>query len=192
MSRLTKIILILFATLLSLFWLLPLDKMPTWITWLGILLVTGSTLYLSLVYRRILANWRSFGILVVALYLALAWLYWQWSLWESPLFFLQSLNMAICILAWALCIGVGVSSLLLLIHRDASVIFLATTWIICPLLLLGAGTQYEQLERLSATTLGEQLPWGIPFMWMAGIWCLAPFAFLIHLGIVVYRELKAR
>ena len=192
MRWLTRINSFLFVSLFLLFWWLPLDQMPVWVMWSGIILTSVCALYLSLACRRKLATWRGFGVLVVALLLTLTWLNWQWALWQSQSLLLRNFNAAISLLAWAVGIGVGISSVLLLIYQDASVIFLAVSWFMCPILLLGVGTQYEQLAQLSATPLGQQLPWGVPFMWMVGVWCLAPPVFFVHLGIVVYREFKAR
>jgi hypothetical protein len=183
MHWLTRTILSIIIALLLICLLLPIDRMPGWGVWLGVLLMAVCSLYLVLTYRHIVGTWRSFGVLVIALYLTLAWLHWQWSLWESPVFLLQNLNTAISLLAWALCVAVGVSSLLLLIYRDASVVFLAA--------ILGVSLQYGQMEQFSATPVGQQLPWGVLITWMMGMLCLAPPAFLIHFGMAIYKEIKA-
>jgi len=192
MRWITRTILVILTVTFFVSWLLPTNQMPGWGVWVGILLVTGCSFYLSLVYRHFVGTWRGFVVLTMALYAALTWLRWQWWLWESPLFLVQNLNVIVCLLAWVLCIGLGISSLLLLIYHDAGVIFLSISWLICPLFMLIARVQYGQLDQFLAAPLGQQLPWGVLMMWMEVIWCCAPPLLLFQLGMALYKELKAR
>jgi hypothetical protein len=94
-------------------------------------------------------------------------------------------------LAWALFISLYISSLLLVIYEDASVAFLAASWLINLLLLLAVGAQYGRLGILTAASLGEQLFWGVPLVWVTTIWCLALPAFFVHFALLLIKELRA-
>lgn len=162
------------------------------IIWTGILLVSGSAVYLSLTYRQLLSTWRGFGTLVSLAFLTLVWLRWQWPLWSSPVSLLQNVNIAVSLLAWALLIGVFISSILLLIQEEASVVFMGLAWVLIPLVLLTVGVRYGQFEHFMAAPLGEQAFWAVPLLWALGVLCLGPLAFLGHFMILVVKELKAR
>lgn len=192
MRWITRAVLVVFVTLLLVFWLLPAAHRTAAVTWMGVLLAAGSAVYLSLAYRHFLSTWRGFGALAAGSFLTLVWLRWQWSLWSSPVPLLQSLNAVISLLAWGLLIAVFISSVLLLIRKDASVAFMGLAWVLIPLVLLAVGTRYGRLDQFSAAPLSEQVFWGMPLLWALGMLCLGPLAFLGHFMILLVKELKAR
>jgi hypothetical protein len=191
MRWITRTVLVLLAGLLLVFWLLPVSQRTAGVTWSGILLITGCTLYLSFAYHRLLSTWRGFSALTAGSFLTLAWLRWQWSLWTSPVPGVQNANIVVSLLAWILLIAVFISSVLLLIRRDASVAFMGLAWALIPLVLLGVGLQYGRLDRFTAAPLGDQLFWGMPLLWGLGMLCLGPLVFLGHYAILLARELNA-
>jgi hypothetical protein len=192
MRWITLVVLLLFVSLLLIFWALPTTQRLDWVIWTGATLFTVCVVYLSLAYRRFLATRRGFGAVTALLCLALVWLRWEWQLWGANASLLQNANLVVSLLTWGLVIGLGISSLLLLILKDASVIFLAASWLIYLLLITAVGIQYREMENLTTAPLGEQLFWGVPLMWATGVMCLAPPAFLVHLMILLIKELKAR
>lgn len=192
MRWVTSAVLLLFVSLLLVIWVLPTTQRPDWVIWTGATLFTVCVVYLSLAYRRFLATRRGFGAVTALLCLALVWLRWEWQLWSVDVPLLQNVNLVVSLLAWGLVISQGISSLLLLILKDASVIFLAFSWLIYLLLITAMGIQYGEMENLTAAPLGEQLFWGVPLLWATGIVCLAPPAFLVHLMILIIQEFKAR
>jgi len=123
---------------------------------------------------------------------ALAWLRWQWSLWWSPVPLLHNVNVVVSLLAWTLLIAMFVSSLLLLIRKDASVAFMGIAWILIPLILLAVGVQYQTLARFSNAGLPEQMLWGVPLLWAMGMLCFAPLAFLAHYALLLFKELNVK
>lgn len=191
MHWITRVVQILFITLLVVFWLLPTAQRTATLTWIGLLLITGGGVYLSLVYRHLLSTWRGFGALIACSFLSLVWLRWQWPLWQSSTPFLRNANVVVGLLAWALLIAVFISSALLLIRKDASVTFMGLAWILIPLILLAVGTRYDYLGQFSAAPLGEQVFWGVPLLWALGMLCLGPLAFVGHFLILIIKELKA-
>lgn len=191
MRWITRAVLIFLAALLFFFWLLPATQRSTAAMWIGCALTTGCALYLSLAYRRLLSTWRGFGALTVGLFLSLAWLRWQWSLWWSPLSPLQNVNVVVGLLAWALLIAVSISSVLLLIQKDASVAFMGMAWVLVPLVLLAVGLQYQRLEHFTQAPLGDQAFWGVPLIWALAMLCLGPLAFLAHYVILLVKELNS-
>lgn len=192
MRWITRSVLVVFVTLLMVFWLLPAVKRTIVVTWMGVLVATGSAAYLSLAYRQFLSTWRGFGFVTALSFLALVWLRWRWSLWSSPVSLSQNANAVVSLLAWELFIAVFISSVLLLIQKDASVAFMGLAWALIPLVLLAVGTRYGRLDRFSAAPLGEQAFWGVPLLWALGMLCLGPLAFLGHFVILLAKELKAR
>lgn len=192
MRWITRAVLTLSISLLVIFWLLPDTRRTTLVTWTGILLASGSAVYLSFAYRHFLSTWRGFGALTVCSFLTLVWLRWQWSLWSSPVPLLQNVNIIVSLLAWTLLIGVFISSVLLLIQEDASVAFMGLAWVLIPLVLLAVGTRYGRLDQFSTAPLGEQAFWGVPLVWALGMLCLGPLAFLSHFAILLVKELEAR
>jgi hypothetical protein len=185
-----RITLIVFTVLLALFWLSPKIHNSTVLTWAGILLVTGCALYLSFAYCRFLSMWRGLGAPAALLLLTLTWLHWQWPLWGSPIPLLQRVNIVVSLLAWALFIAVFISSTLLLIRKDASVIFMGLAWVLIPLVLLAVGMRYERFDQFTAASLGERIFWGPLLLWALGMLCLGPLAFAGHFLILLIKELS--
>ncbi len=68
-----RIILVVFILLLVVFWLSPRVYSSTGLTWTGVLLATGCTIYLSLAYRRPLGTWPGFGALAALSFLIGLW-----------------------------------------------------------------------------------------------------------------------
>jgi hypothetical protein len=191
MRWITRAVSILFMMLLFFLWLSPATQRSAAALWTGCALTTGCALYLSLAYRRLLSTWRGFGALAVGLFLSLAWLRWQWPLWGSPLSLLQNVNLVVGLLAWALLIAVFVSSVLLLIQKDASVAFMGLAWVLVPLVLLAVSMQYGRMEHfLAQAPLGDQSFWAVPLMWALTMLCLGPPAFLAHYVVLLVKELK--
>jgi hypothetical protein len=189
MRWITRAVLIFLAILLLLFWLLPATQRSAAL-WTGCALTTGCALYLSLAYRRLLSTWRGFGALAVGLFLSLAWLRWQWPLWWSPL---QNVNLVVSLLAWALLIAVFISSVLLLIRKDASVAFMGLAWVLIPLVLLAVGVQYGRMEHfMTQAPPGDLVFWTVPLMWALAMLCLGPPAFLAHYVVLLFKELNSR
>jgi hypothetical protein len=188
MRWITRAALVFLAALLFLFWLLPAIQRSAAAMWIGCALTTGCALYLSLAYRRLLSTWRGFGALVVGLFLSLAWLRWQWPLWWSPL---QNVNLVVSLLGWALLIAVSISSVLLLIRKDASVAFMGLAWVLIPLVLLAVGLQYGRMEHFTQAPLGDRAFWGVPLMWALAMLCLGPLAFLAHYVVLLVEELNS-
>jgi hypothetical protein len=191
MRGLTRTIQVIFVALLFILWLLPSSQNTAGVTWIAIALATGCALYLSVAHRRFLRTWRGFGSVTVILFLVLTWLRWEWYLWGSDAPLLQNVNLVVSMLACALFISLYISSLLLVIYEDASLAFLGASWLMNLLLLLAIGAQYGRLGTLTATSLGEQLFWGVPLAWVTSIWCLALPAFFVHLTLLLIKELKA-
>ena len=190
----TRAILVVFVTLLIIFWLLPAAQRTTAVTWGGASLITVCAFYLSFAYHRPLATWRGFGALAAVCFATLAWLRWRpltplpWS--SFPL--LQNANTVVGLLAWASLIAVFISSVLLLIRKDASVALMGLAWVLVPLILLAVGAHYGRMEHLRQAPLGEQTFWGVPLVWAITMLCLGPPAFLIHYAILLIKELDAR
>ena len=191
MRWITRAVLILFVMLLFFLWLSPATQRSAAALWIGCALTTGCALYLSLAYRRLLNTWKGFGALAVGLFLSLAWLRWQWPLWGSPLSLLQNVNLVVGLLAWALLIAVFVSSVLLLIQKDASVAFMGLAWVLVPLVLLAIGMQYGRMEHFTQAPLGDQSFWAVPMMWALAMLCLGPPAFLVHYAVLLVKELSS-
>jgi hypothetical protein len=188
MRWITRAVSIFLAILLLLFWLLPATRRSVAALGVGCALITGCALYLSLAYHRPLSTWRGFGALAVGLFLSLAWLRWQWSLWWS---LLQNVNLVVSLLAWALLIATSISSVLLLIQKDASVAFMGLAWVLIPLVLLAVGLRYGRMEHfMTQAPLGDLVFWGMPLLWALAMLCLGPLAFLAHYVALLVKELK--
>jgi hypothetical protein len=189
MRWITRAVSILFVMLLFFLWLSPATQRSATTLWIGCALTTGCALYLSLAYHRLLSTWRGFGALTVGLFLSLAWLRWQWPLWSSPL---QNVNLVVSLLAWALLIAVSISSVLLLIWKDASVAFMGLAWLLIPLVLLAVGVQYGRMEHfMTQAPPGDRIFWAVPLMWALAMLCLGPLAFLAHYVVLLVKELSS-
>ena len=182
----------LFGTLLILFGLLPAVQPSFDVTLIGILIITVCAMYLSMADQRFFSTWRGFGAAALGCLGMLLWLNWQWDLWRSPFWLPQSLNAVASLLAWMLLVAVFMSSVLLLIKRDASVVFIGAAWALVPVILLIVGAHYGQFERFSSAPLAEQTLLGVPLLWAMAMLCLAPIAFLAHGVRLLVKEINAR
>lgn len=162
---------------------------PGRMEWAAVLIIGGAATYLAVVYRHPLATWRGFGAVTGGCLLALGWLALQARLWPTAGDGLHRLNVAVGFLAFGLLIGVLVSSVVLLIYRDASVAFLGGVWLLFPILLLTMMGRFGSMEALSQARLGETLIFGVPVLWMLLMLCLAPLAFAAHFLLLLKREL---
>lgn len=181
---------VLLAASLMAFLLLPTIQDNLLATWAGILLITGCALYLSLLYRDVLTTWHSFSVLTMLIFLALAWFRWQWSTWLPFTPYSQRINLAIGLLTWTLLIALFVSSILLLVRKDASIVFMALSWVLLPMILIAVGNQYPDLTTFYQAPLSEQAFWGVPLLWAFSMLCLGPLAFLGHFLVLLTKELK--
>ncbi|HID62876.1 MAG TPA: hypothetical protein EYP49_09095 [Anaerolineae bacterium] len=89
-------------------------------------------------------------------------------------------------------IAVSISSVLLLIRKDASVAFMGMAWVLVPLVLLAIGLQYGSMEHFAQAALGDWVFWGVSLMWALIMLCLGPLAFLAHYVILLVKELNSR
>ena len=186
MRWITRAVSIILAVSLLIFWLLPASRRSAAMLWVECLLITSCALYLSFAYHRFLGDWRGFGVVSVGLFLSLAWLRWP-----SAIFPGRNVNLVIGLLAWALFVAVSISSILLLIRKDASLIFMGAAWLLIPLILLLVGRQYGQMERLVQAPLAEQTLWGVPLTWALAMLCLGPPGFFAHCVILLVKELSS-
>jgi hypothetical protein len=189
MLWINRAILALLVTSLIAFSLLPAVQNSPVVAWACILLITGCALYLALVYHRPLSTWHGFGILAVLTFLALTWLRWQRPLWPPLAPHIQTVNLIVGLLTWVLLIALFASTILLLVHKDASILFMALAWVLLPTILIAVGNQYPHLNAFNQAPLGEQAFWGIPLLWTLTVLCLGPLAFLAHLLALLAKEL---
>lgn len=162
---------------------------PGLMEWGALFVVTGAAIYLTMVYHHWLAAWRGFGTVTAGCMLALGWLALQARLWPTASAGLHRLNIAVGFLAFGLLIGVLVSSVLLLIYRDASVPFLGAVWLLLPILLLAMMLGFGSMEGMAQARLSETLVLGVPVVWMLLMLCLAPLAFAAHFLLLLRHEL---
>ncbi len=184
--------LIVFAITLGLsilFACLPTDQQTNALTWLVIALVSLSTIYVSLAWQRRLSRWRGWLGVVIGLFISLEWLRLQWFATEP---IVQHINIAIAMWAWALLIAVFISSILMLIYRGASVIFMGLAWLIVPIILLAMGALYGTSIRMDNAPLNGKLVLGVPLWWAICIGSVSLPIFLLQLLLVIRKEINAR
>jgi len=155
--------------------------------WGGLLAITAFAICLSLLFHRSLATWP--GLLAAAGLTLLALVYLSQRQVVDPSPIRQACRVGVGLLAWSFWIATAVAGIVLLVRKDASVPFLAIAWICFPLLLIGLGWRYGQLNRFQETPVEEQLVWMTPLLWIIGAFCLGPIAFLAHLFILLKQEL---
>jgi hypothetical protein len=158
--------------------------------WLWVLVVGGAATYLSMAHHRLMTTWRGFDRVILSLALCLLWLNSQWSLWNSSVSWLRNLNAVVGFLIWGLLIAGTVSTILMLVRRDTSVVFLAAVWVILPIWLLWVGREYNTIAELYNAPFSEQLMFTAPIIWSTLVICCAPPLFLAHLVWLGVRELR--
>jgi hypothetical protein len=165
------------------------DQRTNDVEWISALLGLGCAIYLALAGRRWLGTWRGWLGVSDALLIAVVWLRSQWL---STNALTQHLNVSIAWLAWASFIAVFMSSALLLMRGDASVIFIGLACLIAPMALIALGEGYLTSDQTSMASLRDQVFWGVPLIWAICIGGLSFPAFLLHGLIALSQELDAR
>lgn len=168
------------------FALLPADQQTDDLTWLIIASISFSTIYLSLAWRRHLSRWRGWLSVVGGLFIGLEWLRVQWFA-TTPV--VEKITIVVALWSWALCIAVFISSVLMLIYRGASVVFMGLAWLGLPITLLTMGLIYKTSALMDSAPLNDKLLAGVSIWWIICIGGLSLPVFLIQMFLLARKEI---
>jgi hypothetical protein len=175
------------------FWLMPYQMRDGVATCLGIGVSVLCMVGVVLAARRYVATWPGFAMLVAGLVGAHLWLWRMWSLWESPVRLMRNLNTVAGLWIVDLLVAVVVDVVLILVLRDSAPGFMGAVWVLYPLALIGVARMAPDIETLLAPeNLRTQVLWLTPLTLLPTLCCLSLPAFLVHLAIVLAKEIRKR
>jgi len=175
------------------FWLTPPETRGDALTWLGIGVSVLCAVGVVLATRQRVATWSGFATLVVGSVGAHLWLWWMWPLWESPNHLIRNVNAVVGLLAIDLLVVILVDAVLILIFRGGAPVFLAAFWLLYPLVLIRVALVSPDIEAfLAPENLRAQVLWFTPMTVLPSICCFSLPALLVHLAIVVAKEIRGR
>jgi hypothetical protein len=186
---LTKVVLFIFCSTIIAYGLFPTDQLSDSSSWIVIVLQAVTTVYLSISYRQKLQTWRAWIMVVGILAVALIWLR---TYGTSSSALIQHLNVSLAVLAWSGFIALFSASALLLRRSEGSVIFLAVSFSLIPIVLIAISIIYGTQAQLSNAPLGDQVLWSVPLIWSMCIGSISLPVFLLHLLNLLLKEIRAR